>query len=167
MSNSLDLMVYNISTESIKPVTEWPETVLGFKLVDFRPKLFSLGRYGFDPFLNFMWYITSRGRFNILLLLDNELIVHSVYVTSKTYRFLYMGKDDINIGQAMTLPEYRGIGIGTALFKVIVAYYADRPRYLWANCALNNKASQRVFEKMEMKFVAYARMSMLTRIIRK
>jgi len=77
-----------------------------------------------------------------------------------------MNKNDINLGQTFTIPEYRGRGIHTSMEKVIISYYSNEPRFLWGYVDVRNKASQRVLDKVGFEFVAYARMSMLTGIVR-
>lgn len=159
--------LYRISTADVKPINEWPESVSGYKLVSYTPNLFSLGKYGTNFLVNLMWYILCGRKFLILLLFDQEVIVHYYYITSKTYRFGYMNKEDINLGQTFTLPSYRGRGIHTSMERVIRSYYAQKPRFLWGYVDIGNKASQRVMEKSGFEFVSYAKMSTMTGIVRK
>ena len=137
-----------------------------FKLVVYKPDLFRLGKYNTKYFINLIWYIITFGRVSILLLLDDKMVVHSVYFTPRTFRFAYMNKNDINIGQAETLPEYRGRGIFYFVMKLIMEYYAGKDILIWSYCDVDNKVVQKAFEKAGFEFVSYAKMSKLTRVVR-
>ena len=138
---------------------------MGFNLVIYKPGLFSLGKYKTKCIINLLWYIITLGRVRILLLLENNLVVHSIYITSKTYRFAYMNKKDINIGQAETLPDYRGRGIFTNLMKLILEYFSNTDISVWVYCDINNIASQKAIERAGFEFVSDAKISKLTRIV--
>ncbi|MHC1775883.1 MAG: GNAT family N-acetyltransferase [Lentimicrobium sp.] len=166
MSKSIDLKLYRIEASSVEPIIEWPEYFMGYKLVVYKPDLFNLGKYDSNMIVNLLWYVITLGRVYILYLFDNETIVHSCYFTSKTFRFGYMSKNDINLGQATTNPEYRGKGIMTNVLKLIFAYHANKCEYLWGYCDVVNLASQKAIEKAGFKFVCYAKMNTLTKIVR-
>ncbi len=166
MSKSLKLKLYRISTSNIEPISNWPDYFLGYRLVVYKPNLYNLHKYDSDLIVNFLWYIISFGRVYILYLFDNETIVHSCYFTSKTYRFGYMSANDINLGQATTNPEYRGRGIMTNVLKLIFSYHAKKCEYLWGYCDIVNLASQKAIERAGFTFVSYAKMNLITKIVK-
>jgi hypothetical protein len=166
MKGPLDVMLYRFSPGNIQPVYEWPESYLGYKLIIYKPGLFTLGKYGLNPFINFLWYLITKGDIKVLLLFDGNVMVHSFYISPKTYRYSYMGKNDINLAQAMTKPEYQGKGILTNVLKLITSYYAGKSADVWVYCHISNMASQKANVRAGFEFVGYAKLSRFTRIVR-
>ncbi|HEM49135.1 MAG TPA: N-acetyltransferase [Caldithrix sp.] len=163
--SSLDLMLYRIEANKVQPIRDWPEYFMSYKLVIYKPKLLSLGKYDLNPFINSLWQLLTFGKTRVLLLFDKTVKVHYFYFTPKTYRFGYMNKTDINLAQAFTWPAYRRKGILTNVLKLIFAYNSNKCKYIWGYCHIDNSASQKALERAGMEFVSYARMSRFTRIV--
>lgn len=108
-----------------------------------------------------MWFLVSRGTLRILLLFDGEQVIHTSYLTRKTFRYPFMSRKDINIGQITTDPAYRGRGIMTNVLKLIYSFYADKSENLWIYCDEENIGSQKAIERSGTKFVSFMKMSEL------
>lgn len=166
MPQPLELKLYRISTAKLKPLSKWPDSLIGFKLVIYKPDIFSLGKFGFHPLRNLFWYVVTGGSVKILLLFDKDVLIHSFYISKKTYRYGYMTRKDINLGQATTIPAYQGRGILTNVLKLIFSYYAGRAEFVYTYCHVDNIAPQKANERAGMEFISYAKMSRMTRIVR-
>lgn len=142
-----------------------PESLLGYKLIRYQPKLFKLSAYQQNPFLVLFWMIVSLGRSEIFLLLDNDVIVHSSYVSPKVYRFPFMNKNDIQIGPCATNPNYQKKGIYTQMLLLLQNIYSNKERTIWIYTNLKNTASQKAILKSGFEFFGIVKMSKLTKII--
>jgi hypothetical protein len=160
------ILVYKISPSDILSVKQWPELFLGYKLVIYKPNVFNLSQYGTSSFVNFLWYLTTLGRFSILVLLDHDTVVHYSYITPKVFRFPFMGKNDVQIGPCVTHPDYRGKSIFTNVLKLIPAYYAKESDLVWTYTTQDDIAAQKAFAKAGYEFYSYADMSLKTKIVK-
>ncbi len=160
------LTLYKIPCEEVTGINKWPDTLLGFRLIVYKPGLFRLSQYGSNAVVNFLWYVVTSGKFRILFLLDNEIVVHYSYITPKTYRFPFMKHNDMQIGPCATNPEYQKRGIFTEVLKLIPSLYASKSDSVWTYTTLTNQASQKAFEKAGFHFFSYASMSLKTKIVK-
>jgi hypothetical protein len=160
------LTLYKIPCKEVKGLNQWPESYLGYKLILYKPGLFRLSQYGSNAIVNFLWYITTFGRFRILFLLDKEIVVHYSYITPKIYRFPFMKNNDMQIGPCATNPDYQKKGIFTDVLKLISECYANKSDSIWTYTTLTNLASQKAFERAGFHFFSYANMSLKTKIVR-
>ncbi len=88
--------------------------------------LFSLSVEGERPSLKTclgraFFYLIARGRFWIYYVTDGESgqLIHSSYVTGKSFKFPFMSSGDIHIGPCHTAPSHRGRGIYRNVLRVI------------------------------------------------
>jgi len=160
------ILVYKIFTSDILSVNQWPNHYIGYKLYIYKPKLLNLNKYGDGSFVNLLWYLTTMGRFSILILMDNETVVHYSYITPKVFRFPFMGKKDQQIGPCVTHADYRGKGIFTSVLKLIPAYYSKECDLVWTYTTQDDIAAQKAFAKAGYQFYSYAMMSLRTKIVR-
>ncbi len=67
------------------------------------------------------FYLTARGRFWIYYVTDreSEQVIHTSYVTEKSFKFPFMSQGDIHIGPCHTAPSHRGQGIYRNVLRVI------------------------------------------------
>ena len=93
----------------------------------FKPSLFKLCMPNCQQSLlmNLYWYLITRGKFRIYYACDNEIVIHTSYVSPKCYKFPFMKKNDIHIGPCETKKEYRGQGIYPYVITKIVRDYAN------------------------------------------
>lgn len=160
------ILVYKISTSDVPAFNEWPEHFLGYKLIIYKPDILNLSQFGTSSFVNLLWYITTLGRFGILVLLDKDVVVHYSYITPKVFRFPFMGRNDQQIGPCVTHPDYRGKGIFTNVLKLIPAYYSRKSDLVWTYTTQDDIAAQKAFNNSGYEFFAYADMSLKTKIVK-
>ena len=160
------LTLYKIPCNEVTGITEWPRNFMGYKLICYKPGFFRLSQYGSNAVVNFLWYITTFGRFRILFLLDGEIVVHYSYITPKIYRFPFMKINDMQIGPCATNADYQKKGIFTGVLKLIPAYYANKSDSIWTYTTLTNMASQKAFERAGFHFFSFAIMSLKTKIVK-
>ncbi len=165
-SQTRKLLIYSISTMNLSVVDKWPEFINGYRLYIYKPKLLNLNQYGDGLIVNLLWYLASMGRFSILVLLDNETVVHYSYITPKVFRFSFMGKKDQQIGPCVTHADYRGKGIFTSVLRLIPAYFTKQCDYVWTYTTQDDIAAQKAFKKAGYMFYSFAEMSLRTKIVR-
>ena len=158
------LKLYRIEKQVDLKASTFPNYSSGFKLVIHHPNLTNLNKYGSNPIINLLWLIATFGNFNIIYLLDNQLVVHYSYITSKTFRFPFMSNNDIQIGPCYTHHKYRSKGIFTEILKIIISCNSKNNVWIYAN--LKNIASHKAFEKSGFSFHSYVSMSYITKILR-
>ena len=75
----------------------------------------------------FFFYLMAKGRFWIYYVADRESgqMIHSSYVTGRSFKFPFMSQRDIHIGPCNTAPEYRGRGIYRNVLRVICRDHKD------------------------------------------
>jgi hypothetical protein len=161
-----EMVLFKISTTDILPISQWPEQLLGFKLIIYKPSLMSLSQFGTSPLVNLLWYLATINRFCILVLLDKETVVHYSYITPRMFRFLFMEKCDKQIGPCATNIDYQKRGIFTEVLKLIPAYYANKSNSIWTYTTITNSASRKAFERAGYEFVSHAKMNLITKIVR-
>jgi len=71
------------------------------------------------------FYLTARGRFWVYYVTDrgSGQVIHTSYVTEKSFKFPFMSPGEIHIGPCYTAPSHRGRGIYR---KVLRGICADR-----------------------------------------
>ena len=164
MKHKTKLKLYKLDKQVTPSHSEWPDSYMGFRLILYKPGILSLGNYNCNTLLNLMWYIATAGRLKILLLLDNNEVVHYSYITPKTYRFPFMQKDDLMIGPCYTAENQRGKGIFTEVLKLINSVYDSYD--LWLSANLNNTASHKAFERSGYRLYSLVEISHITKIVR-
>jgi RimJ/RimL family protein N-acetyltransferase len=93
-------------------------------------------------------------RYAVCVIYDQERVVHRSMLFPGYFRFPFMTKDDLQVGDTWTAPEHRGQGLATCALQSIVRQYASTGRRLWYLVESDNLASIRVVEKAG--FVRYA-----------
>ena len=162
---AINLKLYNYRTSgSLK--TNWPDNLNGYNLFIYKPKLFSLSKYGQGFLRNLLWYIFTMGKYRILFLTDANLIIHFTYLTPKMFRFPFMKRRDLQIGPCETIPEYQRKGIYSSVLKLVLEVCAKSERSIWIYTAPNNLASQKAIVKSGFKFYSEITMSGITKRMR-
>lgn len=93
------------------------------------------------------FHIFANHNYALFLIYDENKLVHRSCVFPKYFRFPFMQKDDLQIGDTWTHPEYRGQGLATFAIWKILRNYHKPGRHFWYVVEENNKASIRVIEK--------------------
>jgi RimJ/RimL family protein N-acetyltransferase len=104
-----------------------------------------------NPFL--VWWLfhkltifTSRD-YALYLIHKGGKIVHRACVFPKYFRFPFMDKQDLQIGDTWTSPDYRGQGLATHAINRILTLCNAPSRHFWYVVRETNAPSIRVVEK--------------------
>ena len=106
------------------------------------------------PLLPFgAWWILHHARifsnreYALFLIRHDRTIVHRSVITPGYFRFPFMGKEDLQIGDTWTSAAHRGKGLAVFAIRRIVAEYARRGRRIWYLVGKDNLPSIRAAER--------------------
>lgn len=83
----------------------------------------------------------------MFVIYDGDKVVHRSGVFPGYFRFPFMTKDDLQIGDTWTLPEYRGRGLASFAIRAITGACRRPGRTFWYVVDQDNLASIRAVEK--------------------
>lgn len=92
-------------------------------------------------------HLFANRNYALLLLYDSERLIHRSCVFPRYFRFPFMAKPDVQIGDTWTDSAYRGQGIAVYALRTIVALCQRDWCTLWYIVDEDNTASIRVAEK--------------------
>ena len=99
-----------------------------YEILEFVPTIFRLKLDNFynikDFFKHVLWFLSTKGKYKIVYVVNNKKIIHYSYVIPKFYKFSFLAENDLEIGPCYTQPDYRGIHI----FPYIIAYIINKYR---------------------------------------
>ena len=98
-------------------------------------------------------HIFKNRDYALLLMRDNGRLIHRSCIFPGWFRFPFMRRDDLQIGDTETDPHYRGKGIAPAAIEAIVARLKKPGRRFWYICDDSNAPSIRAVEKAGFKRV--------------
>jgi len=92
--------------------------------------------------------LVSKFFYSIFIVYSGRKMVHYSVVSSRYFRYPFMGENDIQIGPCWTNNEYRGRGIHYFVIQTILGTYQDKGDFnFWYITREDNIASQRSIEK--------------------
>jgi glycosyltransferase involved in cell wall biosynthesis/ribosomal protein S18 acetylase RimI-like enzyme len=109
------------------------------------------GVYGVWLLFHFLRVFWNRG-YAVLLVRHADRVVHRSLVTPGYFRFPFMGRDDLQIGDTWTDPEYRGRGLAAFAIRRILAARGSPTSY-WYVVEPDNTPSIRAAEKAGLRRV--------------
>ena len=86
--------------------------------VKVQPEKLTVKKYGWKS--TFLWKAATLGKVRTYSAYDGEKCIHSSYVVRGKEKFLFLKKEDIEIGPCWTHPDYRGRGIYPYVLAVIL-----------------------------------------------
>ena len=152
-----DILDLNLESES--KISE------NYKLEVFTPSIFRIIPRGFCNITAIYFWILYllkilRGResYSIFLVYQKESnkLIHFTFVLSKSLKFPFMGKYDVNIGPVYTDINFRGRGITRFVVNSILQIYGIKRTYWWITSE-SNTISQIVAEKLGFTLVGYGK----------
>jgi RimJ/RimL family protein N-acetyltransferase len=106
------------------------------------------------PYLPFaLWWIMHHFHlfpnrcYSLYLIYSGHRLVHRSLVAPRYFRFPFMGKDDLQIGDAWTAPLHRGKGLATFTLQELLKLYNKPGRKFWYVVDEENVPSIRAVEK--------------------
>ena len=94
------------------------------------------------------FHIFANRDYSLYLIYDRNNLVHRSVITPRYFRFPFMAREDLQIGDTWTMPEYRGKGLASFAIQKIVESHKKPGRRFWYVVEENNSPSIRVIEKM-------------------
>ena len=91
--------------------------------------------------------IFANGDYGVLTIYDGDRLVHRSGLFPRYFRFPFMGKDDLQIGDTWTDPEYRGRGLATLAIRAALTECRRPGRKFWYLVEEDNVPSIRAAEK--------------------
>jgi ubiquinone/menaquinone biosynthesis C-methylase UbiE len=89
-----------------------------------------------------------EGGYSAFLLYNEKEVLHHSVVTEKSFKYPFMGKDDLQIGMIFTGTEHRRKGLGLYTGREILNRCEKSGRTIWYITEKNNLASRRLAEKL-------------------
>ncbi len=104
----------------VQKISPWRLSLKGESL-GIKPKL---GRLAF--------WLLSKGHFRVFYVTAPETsrVIHTSYVMRRSFKFPFMGKQDIHIGPCQTDPTHRGKGIYKAVLRHITRQTEHKNAYM-------------------------------------
>ena len=129
-----------------------------------KPSWFSIIPKGvpFMPFVVWWLFHSMRLFYNrdyaLLLIYDGDRLIHRSGVFPGYFRFPFMAKNDLQIGDTDTASDYRGKGLATfAVQQILKSLPAATPMSFWYLVEAENAASIRVIEKAGFELIGKGR----------
>lgn len=85
--------------------------------------------------------------YSIFVIYSRNQLIHRSCVFPRYFRFPFMNKDDLQIGDTWTHPEHRGQGLATFALRQVIQERQMTGRKFWYIVEQENKPSIRVVEK--------------------
>lgn len=159
MSGRGDVRFYRAASHSAPPVTS-PELPEGLQLSRWQPRRDGWPSGMFASGANRLWAILtlvgafSRDDLTVYAVHSGERLLHRVLVTPRWYRFPFMAKDDVQLGDLWTDPDYRGRGLARLVAGAIHVDFSQSCGAFWYLVPEDNAASIRLVESLGYELVA-------------
>lgn len=116
------------------------------------PKRIALLPFGVWWVMHYLHMFTNKD-YGQYLIYDRNNLVHRSVITPRYFRFLFMEKDDLQLGDIWTMPEYRGKGLASFAIQNIVKLHNKPNRRFWYVVEEHNIPSIRAVENAGFKKV--------------
>jgi lipopolysaccharide/colanic/teichoic acid biosynthesis glycosyltransferase/RimJ/RimL family protein N-acetyltransferase len=133
------------------------ELPAGYRCRLWRPSLLKIIPRGLSPMPFGAWWLMHSFRlfsnrdYSLLLIDDGSEIVHRSCVFPRYFRFPFMGKDDLQIGDTWTAESHRGKNLAALALRKAMQLHHRPGRRFWYVVHETNAASIRVAEKAGMR----------------
>jgi len=97
--------------------------------------------------------IFSNQDYSLYLIYDRNNLIHRSVITPRYFRFPFMAKDDLQIGDTWTSSSYRGKGLATFAIQIACQLHMKPGRRFWYLAEETNLPSMRAIEKAGFKKV--------------
>lgn len=124
-----------------------------FNAVLWRPTTLKIGPNGVALLPFGIWcamhhfHLFANQDYGLYLIYDGHKLIHRSAITPRYFRFPFMGREDLQIGDTWTMPEYRGKGLASFAIQEIVKLHNKPGRRFWYVVEENNISSIRAVEK--------------------
>jgi len=145
MKNDYFFYLYRLQCNEISSidVDKFKSILKEYDIEVFSPSIFNLREHSSKIFIYLFWYLFTWGKYKILYVKKNGLIVHYTHMLPGFFKFPFMVSGDIEIGPAWTKEEYRGKRIFPAVISYLVQNFKKKNRNFYILIRVNNISSQR------------------------
>jgi len=116
------------------------------------PKGIPLLPFGVWWIMHHLHIFTNRD-YSLYLIYDGYNLIHRSVITPRYFRFPFMDKDDLQIGDTWTSTAYRGKGLATFAIQMACQLHVKPGRRFWYLVEETNLPSIRAVEKTGFKKV--------------
>ncbi len=141
-------LVYKLSVPKQSPAKAPVASIIVVK-----PTLANIIRFSKGYKLFPIWWVFSQAKlfyndyFALVLLLENGQVVHRTCVFPGFYKFPFMKKEDLQLGDIWTRADFKNQGIASRVIKHILSIQEFAGRTFWYLTEPTNLASIRLAEK--------------------
>lgn len=122
-----------------------------YEILEFVPTMFRLkldNYYNIKDFLiHVLWFLSTKGKYKIVYVVNNKKLIHYSYVIPKIYKFSFLANTDLEIGPCYTHPDYRGQGIFPYMIAFIIKKYRNHNNIM-IMVDENNISSRKAIDKV-------------------
>lgn len=130
--------------ETLEEIYSWD--IWKPSLVEIVPKGMAILPFGVWWILHYSGIFSNR-EYALFLIRHAGTIIHRSVITPGYFRFSFMGKDDLQIGDTWTSADHRGKGLAVFAIRKIVAEYAHQGQRIWYVTDKNNAPSIKAAER--------------------
>ncbi|MGH9522538.1 MAG: GNAT family N-acetyltransferase [Terriglobales bacterium] len=92
-------------------------------------------------------HLFANADYSVFLIFYADKLVHQSAITPRDFRYPFMSRDDLQIGNVFTAPEHRGRGLSVAAIRSIVRTLRAERRTFWWVTDETNAPSQRTVQR--------------------
>jgi len=152
MKSEKILFFYNSENSRINGKNGIELTFWAPSLSQIKPILFPYRPYIFWYIFNYFGIFTSRD-YRVVYLKNSFEILHRTIIFPKFFRFPFMNKNDLQVGDILTKESLRGKGVASQVLSEILSSY--KTKSFWFLCDENNISSVLIAHKNNFKLVGY------------
>jgi hypothetical protein len=164
MTKLLKLYKKTIREDENMPIQSFSDD--GYSVLIFKPTLFRFGIDNSERINRFLLYFVTMGRYRILYVMKGHKVLHYSFIIPKTFRFPFMGPNELEIGPCFTDIHYRGRGIYTRVLQLIPYIFKESAKTFWIYTVQSNIISQKAIEKSEFNYYGLLRITGILRILK-
>lgn len=149
MHNKETYLVYKLTNTEVPPKMDSGNP--GFTIL--RPTIYNVLRFAKSHYPFMAWWLFHRcGVFHnkcfiMLCYFENNQIVHRTCVFPSFYKFPFMNKEDLQVGEIWTREDYRNRGMATRAIKYILNLDQYNKKTFWYVVGASNSESIRLAER--------------------
>jgi len=156
--------LFYIFDSSLPPPSQMP-LARGYSVNVWRPSRTAIQPDGLPLYPFGVWWLFHIARvfknpnYCIVVIHHGGALVHRSCVFPGYFRFPFMAKDDLQVGDTWTHPDHRGNGLAKAGLRACLALGGNDPRRYWYVVEESNTPSIRVVENAGFRVIGNGRRS--------
>jgi RimJ/RimL family protein N-acetyltransferase len=129
-----------------------------YRVEVWRPTLGSIKARGLSMMPFGVWWLFHQSRifynrdYGLIVIYDGDRLINRICVFPGYFRFPFMSREDLQIGDTWTADDHRGQGLAPWAIRKAFEAFNRKDRRFWYITAQTNTASIRAAEKAGFKF---------------